>query len=83
MYDCDELFLDLAHIPAQTAAAYARIIKKTVTKWTGLPFSLGVGLSKTLAKCAIERTEKADGICVLATQSDIEALLDTLPIQDV
>ena len=82
-YSCDELFLDLAHIPAQTAEAYARIIKQTVAKWTGLPLSLGIGPTKTIAKCAIERAKKTDGICVLINQTDIDTFLDTFPVQDV
>jgi DNA polymerase V len=82
-YSCDELFLDLAHIPPDTAEAYARIIQKTVTKWTGLPLSIGIGPSKTLAKAAIEKGKKTDGVCVVYRQSDIDALLGWLPIEDV
>jgi len=54
----DEAFLDPAGLPGNIAA-YCRKIRETVGRWTGLPVSIGIGPTKTLAKVA-NRTAKND-----------------------
>lgn len=74
------LFLYLGRYPAalNDLATYAKLIKTTVERHTGIPVGVGVGKTKTLAKLAnyAAKTHPATkGICVLtkrqlATASD-------------
>ena len=50
VYSIDESFLDLGGFT--DPAAHSHDIKDTVLRWTGLPVSVGVGATKTLAKAA-------------------------------
>ncbi|WP_455379856.1 Y-family DNA polymerase, partial [Acidihalobacter prosperus] len=50
IYSIDECFLDLTGF--KNLSAYARKIKTTIKQWTGIPVSVGVGPTKTLAKAA-------------------------------
>jgi DNA polymerase V len=52
VYSIDEAFLDLAHIPVDGWAVHATDAREAVYRWTGIPVSVGVGTSKTLAKLA-------------------------------
>lgn len=57
VYSIDEAFLDLAGIPGDPAA-YAGTIRRTVQQWVGIPVSIGIGPSKTLAKAAAKAAKK-------------------------
>ena len=50
-YSIDECFLDLTGIP-QELTAFCQDLKRTVWQWTGLPISIGIAETKTLAKIA-------------------------------
>jgi DNA polymerase V len=60
VYSIDEAFLDLAGIPGDPAA-YAGTIRRTVQQWVGIPVSIGIGPSKTLAKAAAKAAKKHPG----------------------
>lgn len=84
VYSIDEAFLTLDLLPPDQRAAYAAIIRKTVLQWTGIPMSLGVGPTKTLAKVAAEQAKHApDGVVTLSSDEEILALLQTLPVSEV
>ena len=48
-YSIDECFLDLTGIP-EDLTAFCQDLKRTVLRWTGLPISIGIAETKTLAK---------------------------------
>ena len=50
-YSIDECFLDLTGIP-QDLTSFCQGLKHTVRQWTGLPVSIGIAETKTLAKIA-------------------------------
>ena len=52
VYSIDEAFLDLGGVPADRLAECGRTIRRTVLRWTGIPVSIGIGPTKTLAKVA-------------------------------
>ena len=63
-YSIDECFLDLAGIP-QDLTAFCQDLKRTVRQWTGLPISIGIAETKTLAKIAnrlAKTSAKTDGV---------------------
>lgn len=49
VYSIDEAFLSLEE---KDATEHAKLIRKMVKKWTGIPVSIGIGSTKTLAKVA-------------------------------
>lgn len=64
LYSIDEAFLDLSHINPRQLLGFAREIKETVYRDTGIPVSIGIGETKTLAKLANEIAKK-DGRRIL------------------
>lgn len=52
IYSIDEAFLDLRSMPAALHEDFCRDLQKWILKCTGIPTSIGIGQSKTLAKAA-------------------------------
>jgi len=50
IYSIDEVFMDLSNYP--NPEGLSKDIRQAVTLWTGIPVSIGIGSSKTLAKVA-------------------------------
>jgi DNA polymerase V len=57
VYSIDEIFLDLSGMPGDLTA-YCQGICSTVKKWTGIPISIGIAPTKTLAKLANRLVKK-------------------------
>jgi DNA polymerase V len=57
IYSIDECFLDLSSMPGELTA-YALEISRTVRRWTGIPVSIGIAPTKTLAKIANRLAKK-------------------------
>ena len=83
IYSIDEAFLSLAGIKGIDKHAWH--IKNTVKQWTGIPVSIGIGATKTLAKAASEIAKKSSGVCNLfrASEARITQTLQKLPVKDV
>jgi DNA polymerase V len=85
VYSIDEAFLNLAGMP-EDLTEYGRTIRKTVTQWTGIPVSIGIARSKTLAKIAgriAKQSEKADGVLDLTESRWQETALSQVEVSDV
>ncbi len=52
VYSIDEAFLDLSGLRRLDAARHGRDIRDKIHRWTGLPVSVGIAATKTLAKLA-------------------------------
>ena len=84
IYSIDECFLDFSHLTAEQIASECQIIRAKVKKWLGLPVSIGVGSTKTLAKLAINIAKKRnDGSYHLATDQQRLEALELTDIKDV
>ena len=72
VYSVDEAFLDLTGINTDLTI-YAKLIKKTVEKNTGIPVSVGIGPTKTLSKIAnyIAKNINPDGVSVIDNKSEL------------
>jgi len=84
MYSIDEAFLDLTGFPE--VEAYARTIRATVRQWTGIPVSIGLGPTKTLAKIAnrlAKSRPELDGALDISRRPDLDALLESIQVGDV
>ena len=81
----DECFLDLAGIP-QDLAAFCQDLKRTVRQWTGLPISIGIAETKTLAKIAnrlAKTSAKTDGVLDLTGERWRDRALASTEVGDI
>lgn len=84
IYSIDEAFLDLGLLPHHELFDHGLHIKMLVKQWTGIPVSIGMAPTKTLAKIANHIAKKnASGCCVLLDPQKVEEVLKTFPLQDV
>ncbi|NMB65831.1 MAG: Y-family DNA polymerase [Spirochaetes bacterium] len=84
VYSIDEAFL-LCDVPPAEAQHYALSVREKVMQWTGIPVSVGMGATKTLAKLAnhIAKKRTDSGVFVLAGDSYCQSLLETIDIAEV
>ena len=85
IYSIDEAFLGLDGIQ-ENLDSYARNIRQTVLQWTGLPVSIGIAKTKTLAKVAnhlAKKSEKAGGVLDLTQEKYINKALERTDVEDV
>lgn len=52
IYSIDEAFLDLSTLPFEQQTAFCIVLQKKILKEVGIPTSIGIGATKTLAKAA-------------------------------
>lgn len=84
IYSIDEAFLQLSNQDSLIEKAHE--IKKTVYQWTGIPVSVGIAPTKTLAKAANRYAKKnpsSEGIFILNDEETRETILKGLDVQDV
>ncbi len=85
IYSIDEAFLSLRGIKGDLVN-YCRHIKETVRKCTGIPISIGIGPTKTLAKAAnklAKKHSKFNGVLNLTDNLYSDELLNQLDVGDV
>ncbi len=86
IYSIDEAFLSLSGFTSRNLTDYGRTIRTTVKRWTGIPVSVGIAETKTLAKLAnriAKRTPDTGGVFDLRACPDRSALLSRIPVEDV
>jgi DNA polymerase V len=67
VYSIDEAFLDLTVFTHLDLSDYGQTVRQTVRQWTGIPVSVGIGHTKTLAKIANDRAKQlGTGVCDLS-----------------
>ena len=73
IYSIDEAFLGLRGL--EDVESHAHRVRDTILQWTGLPVSIGIAPTKTLAKAANRLAKKGDGVHILMTpEAQVEAL---------
>lgn len=86
-YSIDEAFIDLSGFGhEEELRQYGKHIVRCIGKGTGIPVTLGVGPTKTLAKVASKYGKKYkgyEGVCVIDTEEKRIKALRGLPISDV
>ena len=87
VYSIDEAFLDLSDIEdIDSVVELSRKTVKAIYKGVGIPVSLGIAPTKTLAKMASVYAKKHKGykgVCVIDTDEKREKALKLFPIKDV
>lgn len=85
-YSIDECFFNIDHIPAERQKAYCEQLVKAIRRGVGVPVSIGIASSKTLAKVASKYAKKYPGyhgVCEIRTEEQRLKALSTFEIGDV
>lgn len=86
IYSIDEAFLHLEGIDDQSIPQLCADVVEKVRRWVGIPVSIGVAPTKTLAKIAshFAKTYKGyKGVCMMHTEPKRLKALELTPIDDV
>ncbi len=84
VYSIDEAFLELTGTQGAETEAFGRDLVRTVRQWTGIPVSLGIGPTKTLAKVANRAAKQSGrGVACLLDESDRDRRLRELDIEEI
>lgn len=86
IYSIDEAFLGLSGFTSRNLTDYGQRIRSTVKQWTGIPVSVGMAETKTLAKIAnriAKRTPDTSGVFDLLACPDRDRLLGRVPVEEV
>lgn len=83
IYSIDEAFADLRGFAHRDPLEYGHEIRNTIKQRTGIPVSIGIAPTKTLAKVANKYAKKGRGVVALDTPEKIEAALETFDIMDI
>ena len=85
VYSIDEAFLNLSGF-GDNLTDYGRRIRQTVKQWTGMPVSVGIAETKTLAKIAnriAKRSPEAAGVFELTEQAHIDEVLAQTDVEHI
>ena len=85
VYSIDEAFLNLKKIHSLTLLDEMVRIKKLIYQWTGIPVSIGVGPTKTLAKLANRMAKKhsPNGVYFLPVSDHLNKILKDISLEDI
>jgi len=86
IYSIDEAFLSLSGFTSRNLFDYGQAIRRTVQRWTGIPVSIGIAETKTLAKLAnriAKRNPDTAGVFDLTACHDRDLLLSRIPVEEV
>ena len=78
VYSIDEAFAEVSSNVIGDLTEYGHLIKKTIYQWTGLPVSVGIAPSKTLAKIANHVAKKhaeCSGVLYFSSPSKSDSFL--------
>jgi Nucleotidyltransferase/DNA polymerase involved in DNA repair len=83
IYSIDESFLDYSGLVHINLFDYSKKVRKTVIQNTGIPVSIGIANTKTLAKVANKKAKKSEeGVFIIDEVNRME-VLNSFPIEDV
>ena len=86
IYSIDEAFLSLEGFENYGYLAYGKEIRSTVKRNTGIPVSVGIAPSKTLAKVANHLAKddpKMSGVCSLMDEKEIDRCLEKTSVEEI
>jgi len=85
VYSIDEAFLRFDGFNEKDLVSYSAHIRKTVKAWTGLPVSIGIAPTKTLAKIAnsIAKKKTVEGVFDLRNPTVCEDILSEFPVENI
>ena len=85
-YSVDEAFMHADHMPVSELKPYFEQVVRQVRQWVGIPISIGLAPTKTLAKIASKFAKQYpayNGVCIIDTEDKRRKALSLFPIEDV
>jgi DNA polymerase V len=85
-YSIDEAFIELQAADAAEFAQIGRHIRARIQRDIGIPVSIGIATTKTLAKVAAhhaKQSAKTRGVLSLVNSSHLNAALERMPIEEI
>ncbi|MEP7263495.1 MAG: Y-family DNA polymerase [Bacteroidota bacterium] len=86
IYSIDEAFIDLSGIAMKDIEPLAHKIRQTIKQHIGIPVTIGIAKTKTLAKLCnrfAKKTKKDGGVHIATTQQQVDEVLHFTQIGDV
>jgi DNA polymerase V len=86
VYSIDEAFLNLTSFRHHNLTDYANTIRTRVMQNVGIPVSIGIAPSKTLAKIAnrlVKKRNKQVGVYCIDTMEKMQFALQNTPVNDI
>ena len=83
VYSVDEAFLDLQRLNIADHTEFGYNIKQKLQQWTGIPVSIGIAPTKTLAKIANNLAKTSGGVYNLLNNPNIDNILEQFQIEDI
>jgi DNA polymerase V len=86
VYSIDEAFMDLSQLPQQNMNTWGNSLHEGIQKDIGMPVSVGIAPTKTLAKLASGYAKNHKKTCVLSPEADdtaYQAVLSATQVEDV
>lgn len=86
VYSIDEAFLDMSPVPLEKMKEFAENLSAKIFRYTGIPVSIGIAPTKTLAKVAsklCKKYPKLNGGCLMYKPADVEKVLRKTPVEDI
>jgi len=87
VYSIDEAFLDLTGLTGRNVMHEMQRMRATVLQWTGIPISIGIGPTKTLAKLANHyakyRASSGGVACIPSEEEDRNDMLREVDVGDI
>ena len=85
-YSIDEAFLHCDHMPVHELKPYYEQVVLQIRKWVGIPMSIGLAPTRTLAKIASKYAKQYpayNGVCIIDTDEKRQKALQGFAIEDV
>ncbi|MFR9562673.1 MAG: Y-family DNA polymerase [Rikenellaceae bacterium] len=86
VYSIDEAFLDLSGFSEEELPEFGRKLSAIVKRATGIPVSIGIAPTKTLAKVAAKLCKsyaKLHGCCLMHKAEDVKKVLSRTAVGDI
>jgi len=84
VYSIDESFVDLSELPIDDTRAWAKRVQDRIQQEVGVPVSIGVAPTKTLAKVASTYAKTHhNGIEIVDTDEERREMLRDMPIEEL
>ncbi len=80
-YSVDEAFLDITDLEEANYFDFGKAVGDRVYKYVGIPVSVGIAPTKTLAKIASKQAKRSGGVCVLL--EGVNTVLKATPVGEV
>jgi len=87
IYSIDEAFMDISSLKKiYNYSNYASKVREIILKWTGIPVSIGIGETKTLAKIAnhiVKNNLRIKGVFDITKIKNKEKILKTIKVEKI